>query len=215
MKLAVVCLVVGENVAQWIRAYVREALQLAEAKLLRRCEANGSREGNQEMRRTRLLTRGVVPLLVLVLNLLAVAPVLGDAPPFNVIVPLAGTDLGDVSVDCAAGGAGETVLLEGRLHALIHTTTDASGGVHDVVNFHSLEVTGIGQTTGDIYHGTNSDKFRINIIDPPSTFTNQNTISLHGQGTASDFVLQATLHVTVNANGDITAEFDNVRISCK
>src|SRR6184192_2552856 len=70
-----------------------------------------------------------------------------------------------VFIPCAAGGAGELVVLSGDLHVLVRFTMSKSGGVHAAAHFQPQGISGIGQTTGEKYQGTGvtQDEFNARI----------------------------------------------------
>jgi hypothetical protein len=117
-------------------------------------------------------------------------------------------------VPCAAGGAGENVHVTGEIHDLFHTTLDGRGGFHLEFHQNAQGVRGIGLTTGDKYQVTGAAPLSFNgQVGFEQTFVS----NLHfiGKGSASNFLLHQTLHITVNANGTVTAFFDNSRVECK
>jgi hypothetical protein len=128
---------------------------------------------------------------------------------FNESFPIAIT----VFVPCADGGAGELVVLEGDLHVLLTITENAN---HLSVKSHSQPqgISGIGLSTGDKYQGTGvtQDHFTIGLGE---TFTFVNNFRIIGQGPGNNFLVHETFHVTINANGVVTAVVDNFSVECK
>jgi hypothetical protein len=121
-----------------------------------------------------------------------------------------------VFVECANGGAGELVALSGDLHVLIHETTDSGGGFHFDVHFQPQGVSGVGLSSGNRYQGTGVTSQRANERGPaPFEFSLINNFRIIGQGPGNNFVVHENLHITVNANGDITAFHDNFSTDCK
>ena len=117
-------------------------------------------------------------------------------------------------VPCAAGGAGEEVQLTGKLHHLVHFIINSTGGVH--FKFHSSDqgITGTGLTTGDKYHRTGATNSEFNAkVGEQSTVVD--SFNIIGQGNGNNFLLHVTLHITVNANGTMTAEVFDFRVECK
>src|SRR5438874_12584319 len=89
-------------------------------------------------------------------------------------------------IPCAAGGAGELVILSGDLHVLVRFTMSKGGGVHAAVHFQPQGITGIGQTTGDKYQGTGVTKNKTNQgTEAKETFINNFLII--GQATGKNF----------------------------
>ena len=106
-----------------------------------------------------------------------------------------------VYIPCADGGAGELVELSGELHDLFHVTFTSSGAYRISYSDNPQGITGTGWTTGDKYQGTGitRDIFGGRII---------------GQGTGNNFMMHENLHITVNANGTLTAYVDNFSATC-
>lgn len=119
-----------------------------------------------------------------------------------------------VFVSCAAGGAGESVELSGTLHTLYKTTLDNKGGYHSKYHFQPQGVSGTGLTTGDKYMatGVTQDAFNGHV---GSEETYVNNFRIIGQGTGNNFLVHETFHVTINANGEVTAYVDNFSVECK
>ena len=119
-----------------------------------------------------------------------------------------------VFVPCAAGGAGEDVALSGTLHVLFHTTIDNSGGFHTKFHFQPQGISGMGLTTGDKYQATGETQGTDNgKVGFESTFVNN--FKIIGQGPGNNFLVHENFHITVNANGEVTASVDNFSVECK
>lgn len=115
-------------------------------------------------------------------------------------------------VPCANGGTGETVNLSGDLHVLIHQTVSASGEVVTKLQGNPQGISGIGEITGDKYQATGVPD---DIEHGTGTFTFINNYRIIGRGPGNNLLVHQTLHVTVNANGNVTATVDNTRVDCK
>lgn len=120
-------------------------------------------------------------------------------------------------VPCALEGKGELVIFAGRLHVLSHTTFDNNGGYHLQLHFQPKDMKGTGQTSGDTYQATGVTKESWN--ESPETLPHQYTLvdnfRIIGQGPGNNYLWHWTLHFTVNANGDVTADFENIKVECK
>jgi hypothetical protein len=117
-------------------------------------------------------------------------------------------------VPCANGGAGEEVALSGTLHDLFHITFDGSGGFHLKFHDNPQGLSGTGLTTGDKYQATGVTQSQFTgKVGSEETFINN--FRIIGQGTGNNFLLHENYHVTVNANGTLTAFVDNFRLECK
>ena len=119
-----------------------------------------------------------------------------------------------VFVPCANGGAGEDVHLTGTIHDLFHITLDSSGGITVKTHDNPQGVTGTGLTTGATYQGTGvtQDQFTAHVRSE-ETFVNN--FRIVGQGPGNNYLVHENFHVTVNANGDVTATHDNFSVECK
>ncbi|HZM25136.1 MAG TPA: hypothetical protein VFC02_25525 [Anaerolineales bacterium] len=128
----------------------------------------------------------------------------------NVRIP---TDI-FVFVPCAAGGAGEFVQLSGTLHVLFVTTLDSRGGFHSKFHFQPQGVSGTGLTTGAKYQATGVTQGTFNgRVGFEQTFVNN--FRIIGQGPGNNFMIHENFHITVNANGEVTAFVDNFSVKCR
>ncbi len=119
-------------------------------------------------------------------------------------------------VPCANGGAGEIVTLTGNLHDLFHVTTN---GNRFKVKVHTQPqgVRGVGLTTGDRYRGTGvtQETFGGSLVDGQATSTFVNNFRVVGQGPRNNFMIHEVVHFTFNARGELTAEIDRTRVTCR
>lgn len=119
-------------------------------------------------------------------------------------------------VPCANGGAGEWVSGTADVHLLFTATvTDntVSGTLHG--NPHGTDL--VGETTGDVYQGTGvtRESFSGSLQNGQYTLTFVNSFHLIGPGSGNNLLAQEVEHVTINANGDVTVDFDNLTEECK
>jgi hypothetical protein len=119
-----------------------------------------------------------------------------------------------VFVPCAADGAGETVVLEGNLHGLI-TITANKNHLSIKTHFQPQGLSGTGLTTGDKYQGTGVTQDHFTTGIGATTFTFVNNFRIIGQGPGNNFLVHENVHVTMNANGGVTATVDNFSVECK
>lgn len=119
-----------------------------------------------------------------------------------------------VFVPCADNGAGELVILSGPLHMLFVTTVDNQGGYHTLDHFQPQGITGTGQTSGDKYQavGETLETFngKVGFVD-----TYVNNFKIIGVGPNNNFMIHETFHITVNANGVVTANVDHFSAVCQ
>lgn len=122
-----------------------------------------------------------------------------------------------IFVSCADGGNGEMVNLTGRIHRVYRVTLDAHGGCHVQGHDQPQDLQGIGATTGDSYQGVGVTKTSKNsdVDDIPWEETYVNNYKFIGQGPGNNFYLHETIRMTINANGEVTADVVNIKTSCK
>lgn len=124
--------------------------------------------------------------------------------------------LGNVRVPVTLSGVTcDSDLVEGSGVGNFHNTAtqDATGTLH--VTNHSTFIGGaVAQQSGASYQFSFIDNLSINLPTFPAHFTEVMHLNLIGQGQASDLVGQSLLHITVDANGVVTASVDKFRVSC-
>ncbi len=125
-------------------------------------------------------------------------------------VPFAQT----VFAPCAAGGAGEFIDLSGTFDFLTLEVFPRFGMAVSKVQGHPHGVTGIGESTGDIYRLTGSSQ-DIMTLTPGETETFVNNDNVIGPGPNNNLKIQEVFHATVNAQGTLTAIFDHIRVICQ
>jgi hypothetical protein len=121
-------------------------------------------------------------------------------------------------IEFVSGCSGEeTFLLEGTLRTVAHTTMDASGGFHTKFQFH-LWGQGEGLSSGDKYVFNDIQNRTFNSrTGAVLNITQLQTFQIIRQGSATPTDdLQATtlVHLTINAQGELTAEVRNESVSC-
>ncbi len=121
-----------------------------------------------------------------------------------------------VFIPCAAGGAGEVVFLSGNLHSLSSSTTNDNNFTLTIQN-HPQGISGVGLTTGDKYQGTGVTRETLSgsFVNGQFSKTFVNNFRIIGQGAGNNFLIHQDLHITFNANGELTASVDNFRAECK
>jgi hypothetical protein len=115
---------------------------------------------------------------------------------------------------------GEDVLVSGSLHTVGQAVQDAHGGFH--INGHiTLQgISGVGLSTGTTYHWTGGARINVHYgcgvdCSPPYEQTSGSNFQLIGQGSAPDEQVHALTHITVNANGELTANVQEFRMTCR
>ena len=121
-----------------------------------------------------------------------------------------------VFVPCANNGAGEPVLISGTLHILQHQTLSDAGNLHIKVHFQPQGASGVGLVTGDEYRATGVTQEELNLNGPlPFTDTFINNFRIIGQGPDNNLLVHQTIHFTINANGELTADVVNTSVECR
>jgi hypothetical protein len=126
-------------------------------------------------------------------------------------VPLAAA----VFVPCANGGAGEVVLITGTLHVQNHITiNDNRASIKN--HFQPQGASGVGLTTGDVYHatGVTQEHDSIPITNGAFEFTFVNNFKIIGPGPDNNLLIHENVHVTIDANGNVTTTVDNLSVEC-
>lgn len=151
--------------------------------------------------------------LIVLLSVLGLTAAAQAEVTTNVKVPIAPFT---PFVPCANGGAGELVDFTGDLHVLFSFTINANH-VSGKAHFQPQGVSGVGLVTGDKYQaaGVTQEHFEGNLINGQFTDTFVNNFRLIGKGPGNNFLVHENFHVTINANGDVTAFVDNFSIDCK
>ena len=135
-----------------------------------------------------------IVIAILTVSLFATNSAFSQADVFTEDIPIA------IFVDCANDGAGE---LASGVITVHFVERDGSFVAHPQGG------TLIGQVTGIPYRATGVTKES----SGNNGFTFVNRFHFVGKGT--QFFIKQTAHVTVNANGDITASFSRGELICK
>lgn len=155
----------------------------------------------------RLLQAGLLAVVLAVL--LAFMPATASAAVVaNVRVPL--------NTAVVSPCNGDVIAVTGEIHLLASSTSDGAGGFHVKFMDNVSQVTGVGSVSGATYHGVGGDWFIANVSPPfPAEFTQTDVFGLISAGPAPNFVVTDTLHITVNADGTLTANVARFSIACR
>ena len=108
---------------------------------------------------------------------------------------------------------GEPVSLNGVVHIQSSVTTDSSG-----VNYFTItaatNLTGIGQTTSASYAAADSDDYSSNTSDLSADMTVELKSDLKSQGGNPTLTLVQSLHIAVDASGNVSAQVVSNSTSC-
>lgn len=117
---------------------------------------------------------------------------------------------------CAGGRFGEIVVFTGDQHLVFFESSMSNGHLNTKLHWNAEAVTGVGQYTGFNYLATGVSQEHAVINEPlPYTFTFVNNYHIIGQGQATNMDLHQTTHVTIDANGNLTADVSDYNFSCK
>lgn len=110
---------------------------------------------------------------------------------------------------------GEDVTVSGYFQVVFHITEDANGGIHVAVEGNASQVSGVG-TSGTKYRATGGFWEEFNVpAGGAIDYTLVDVINLISQGSGDNFAFHVTLHFTVDANGNPTAEVVNISAECR
>jgi hypothetical protein len=146
-------------------------------------------------------------LLVLLITVAAVAmPIVAQASATTERVPF------DANVIACNG---DVIHISGTLLQIFTETTTPSGGFIVSSHFQPQGIMGVDLTTGTRYVATGLTR-DIQVVSPAGGFTETFVNRFHIQATkgAESFIVSEVSHITVNANGDVTAFVDNFSSTC-
>jgi hypothetical protein len=122
-------------------------------------------------------------------------------------------------IPCANGGAGEfATVSDPVLHVVVRSSIDASGGIHTSGHFQPIgNWNGIGYVTGDVYKATGVTRENVNQDSDgfPLEFTFVNNFRWIGPGPGNNLLVHENLHVTLDADGNVTVEVLNSSSECR
>jgi hypothetical protein len=118
-------------------------------------------------------------------------------------------------VPCAAGGAGEMVVLSGTLHVTAQTVQRSADEWVTTSHVNPHGVVGIGEVTGDVYRGTGHTGATTVSTAAGQRITQTNSFRLIASGPGNDLLAQANLHLTVREDGSVVGEVDHVSLACR
>ena len=100
----------------------------------------------------------------------------------------------------------------GTIRSIVHVTTDATGGFH-LKSQLNLNLEGIGQTTGDEYRMTSNIGSKEFVSEDGSPITATFPATVHIRD-GIDEKGKLLIHLTINANGEITVEQVILKANC-
>jgi hypothetical protein len=112
---------------------------------------------------------------------------------------------------------GESVTFGGNALFLAHQTARPDGSILlDTIHFNAQGAVAVGDVTGTIYHLNGADSNEV-VLEPSGGLTATFTADLHaiGPGTAPNFLAHIVEHITIDANGSMTALVDIANVDCR
>ena len=109
---------------------------------------------------------------------------------------------------------GEAIHLNGTLLAVFSSTESSGGNIEVGFHFNPQGITGVGLTSGATYHATGVTRGTTTIRGDGISDTFVNSFKIIGEGSAQNFLETDVFHLTMNANGDVTAIVDRSTIRC-
>jgi hypothetical protein len=111
---------------------------------------------------------------------------------------------------------GHLIAFAGDDDAVVHVTLDPTGGLHRVSVDH-LAITGTDLVTGATFRAVGAvvGQDSLDLSGSRSEFTLKQGTNFIGPGPGNNLIQHETIHVTVDANGDVTATVDNLSIECR
>lgn len=109
---------------------------------------------------------------------------------------------------------GDVVDFTGEFHDVANVTIN-NNSFHIVFQDNAQGIHGIGTPSGVSYSGSQHDNFVLNETIGASNVTEEGSFTEISQGSAPNFVVHDLLHITVNADGTVTATVDNFTAECR
>jgi hypothetical protein len=122
-----------------------------------------------------------------------------------------------IPIELTDAGCGDVIEITGTLHVLLHVTFTPTGGVTVKQHFQPQGATGVGLISGATYQavGETQETDTDNGPGPQFEFTFVNNFKMISHGTTPNYLVHDTVHVTVNNNGEVTAEVVNSSVECR
>jgi hypothetical protein len=110
---------------------------------------------------------------------------------------------------------GELISFSGTIHVVERETVDGSGGIQIGIHENYQGVTGVGLTTGTVYHAPGVLNQQLNFTNGATTQTFTEDVRYIAPGRDNNLLVHYNQHITINPDGTVTAFVDNVRITCQ
>ena len=117
----------------------------------------------------------------------------------------------------AGGDPGEFVDLTGSLRVVMTEVVSGSGNYLFRFHIFGSGIEGTGRVTGATYRPQGGQNVTVTMQADalPATFTSNYIFHVIGQGQAPDWHIHETLHLTVDADGRLTANVADTRVTCR
>jgi hypothetical protein len=120
-----------------------------------------------------------------------------------------------VEINCNGDSVPEDVLeLVGDLHVLTTQTVDKAGGVHTTVHFQPVNVSAVGELTGDTYRAVGLTRESVTLKGDNVSDTYVNNFYMIGQRSGIKYLVHETFHLTI-VNGNVVVSFDHSDVRCQ
>ncbi len=154
----------------------------------------------------RILVTSITSAVVL-LGLFGLSAQPARAAAVQTDVPISGTAYSSCT--------GEIIAISGYYHQQVNITYDNSGGAHLSLSENFQGVSGIGETSGLKYQIPGTFHVTENFTAGQAfNFTETLNEALISQGSAPNEQIHGLLHITVDANGNVTSYIDTFSITC-
>jgi hypothetical protein len=114
---------------------------------------------------------------------------------------------------------GELIDFRGIFHFTTRETISANGRLHVGVHQNLQGVSGVGQTTGQVYREVGASSDKANAADFEGRPPFEATVVAHGAfvgpGPGNNLTLKITSHFVVNARGVLTVAISRVETQCR
>jgi hypothetical protein len=110
--------------------------------------------------------------------------------------------------------SGEPVQLSGSFMVIFHVTVGDKGRQIDLRHDNFQGVKAVGLDTGKKYQVTGTSNIHNFYVTPGSQFTDVSQFHILGQGAGDDLRVYFTIHYTVNSDGKVTSNVENIRGGC-
>jgi len=123
-------------------------------------------------------------------------------------------DIFSVQFTVRNGCVPEDTVVTGTENSVSHITINPDGSFHTFARFNFQSVSAIGEITGNRYRGNGIYHWNLELTPGAAPQTQLINLRLMGLGAATDIILRMISHVTVNADGTVTASFTDETIEC-